>query len=176
MTAPRLFLIVVLSLVTAAAAQQPTPSPQAPQAPPPPACEGPEFRQFDFWLGSWRVVNAKEEPAGASEVSRVSDGCAVWEQWQGKPPGMSLNYFDRADGAWHQVWVGGGGGILHLKGGLENGVMVMTGGDRKTPQGIVRDRMRWTPHPDGSVVQEWEISTDGGKTWRPSYSGRYRKR
>lgn len=171
MKAPHLLPCAILSLAVAAAAQQPP-------SPPPPACESPEFRQFDFWLGSWTVTDPKDQTVGASEISRVADGCAVREQWQGSKglAGTSLNYYDKADSAWHQIWVGGGGMILHLKGGLQNGAMVMTGGDRQTPRGTVRDRIRWTPQPDGAVLQEWEMSTDGGKTWQPSFSGRYRKR
>ncbi|HEX6898869.1 MAG TPA: hypothetical protein VF789_04115 [Thermoanaerobaculia bacterium] len=183
------FLCAALSLAVTAGAQQapappaapPSPSPQAQPAappPPPPRCEGPEYRQFDFWLGSWTVLNPKDLPAGLSEITRVSSGCAIQEKWQGTMggDGSSLSYFSRGDKSWHQVWVGPDGMVLHLKGGLQDGAMVLAGDDRQTPQGVVRDRIRWTPQPDGMVLQEWESSKDGGKTWQKSFSGRYRKR
>lgn len=188
MKAPLPFLCAVLSLAVTAGAQQApappaapqsSPSPQAqPATPPPPPsrCEGPEHRQFDFWLGSWQVLNPKGEPSGFSEISKAAGGCVILERWLGGDGGVSLNYYSRIDSVWHQVWVGRDGGALYLKGGLQNGAMVMTGEDRQTPRGITRDRIRWTPLPEGDVLQEWEVSSNGGKTWEKAFSGRYRKR
>src|SRR4051794_23384744 len=98
-----------------AATSSPTPQPSLP-----PACTSPEFRQFDFWLGGWKVKNAQGKQVGSSEISRVSEGCAIREQWTaaGGMTGSSLNYYDAGDREWHQHWVGGDGTILHLHGGL----------------------------------------------------------
>lgn len=174
------FLGAVLSLAMAAGAQSSHSSPAQPKIPPPPppSCEGAPYRQFDFWVGSWTVLNPEDLPVGLSEITRVSGGCAIQEKWQATlgGDGTSLNYFDPTDNSWHQEWVGPNGTVLHLKGGLQDGAMVMTGGDRKSPQGIVRDRIRWTPLPGGGVLQEMEVSADGGKTWQKTFSGRYRKR
>jgi hypothetical protein len=38
-----------------------------------------------------------------------------------------------------------------------------------------RQRITWTPNPDGSVRQHWEASTDAGKTWTTSFDGLYRR-
>lgn len=189
MKAPLPLLCAVLALAGAAPAQQQAPAnpPAQPSAPPqaqqgappaPPTCNEPEFRQFDFWVGSWTVLNAKDLPIGLSEVARVSGGCAIQEKWQATMggDGMSLNYYDRGDKSWHQVWVGPGGSILHMKGGLQDGAMVLTSADQKTPRGEVRTRFRWTPQPDGIVLQESETSRDGGQTWQKGFSGRYRRR
>ncbi|HEV2846669.1 MAG TPA: hypothetical protein VG477_17575 [Thermoanaerobaculia bacterium] len=190
--APRLFLCAALSLAAAATAQQqpaPPPSGGQPSAPPaaqqpsapapaqrPSACTDPKFRQFDFWIGSWTVLNPGDQPIGTSEITRIAGGCAIHESWQGGGGGMSLNFFDPADSSWNQVWVGPDGVILRLKGGFQEGAMVLSGDDRKGRNGTVRDRLRWTPQPDGGVLQEWELSADGGKTWQKTFSGRYRKR
>ena len=171
------FLSAVLSLaVTAGAQQPPTPPPSQP-AQPPPACQTPQYRQFDFWLGSWTVMNPKELPVGLSEITRAAGGCAIQEKWQATMggDGSSLSYFDPTDNSWHQLWIGPNGGKVDLKGGLENGAMVMAG-DLTTPQGVVKQRIRWTPLPDGGVLHETEISKDGGKTWEKMFAGRYRKR
>ncbi len=184
------FLGAFLSLTVAAGAQQdaappaaqPAPPPSqaqpAPPPPPPPRCDGPQYRQFDFWLGSWTVLNPKNLPVGLNEITRAAGGCAIQEKWQATMggDGASLSYFDATDNSWHQLWIGPDGGLLHLKGGLENGAMVMTGGDHKTPRGVVRERIRWAPLPDGGVLQEMEVSADAGKTWEKVFSGRYRKR
>jgi hypothetical protein len=144
--------------------------------PPPPACVAPEFRQFDFWLGNWKVMNPQGVQVGTSEITRVSEGCAVREQWlsaRGKG-GTSINYYDAADQQWHQDWVGGDGTILHLHGGLKDGVMILSS-ETKGSKGPVTNKVSYTPLPYGKVKQEWVLSDDGGKTWRTTFLGIYEK-
>lgn len=167
-------LTAALLVIACAACADPSPSPTPTS--PPPACVSPEFRQFDFWLGHWKVTNPKGVQVGTSEITRVSEGCAVREQWlsakgQG---GTSINYYDFADQLWHQDWVGGDGTILHIHGGLKDGVMVLTG-ESKGSKGPFLNRITYTPLPEGKVKQEWAISVDGGKTWQISFLGTYEK-
>jgi hypothetical protein len=112
-----------------------------------------------------------------SEITREANGCAIRESWMPRNgnSGTSLNYFDRTTGKWHQLWVGAGGGVLHLTGALEGQAMIMRG-ERQMPQGRVMDKISYTPLPDGRVSQQWDISTDGGQTWRTTFLGFYTRR
>jgi hypothetical protein len=170
-------LLASLSLATTGWAATPTPTvTSAPASPPPPACLSPEFRQFDFWLGKWKVTNLQGQQVGTSEISRVSEGCAIREQWtsaSGKG-GMSINYYDAAENKWHQDWVGGDGTILHLRGGLKEGAMILSGESRGT-KGTVINRITWTPLPEGKVKQEWASSNNTGASWQISFVGIYEK-
>ncbi|MGI9087858.1 MAG: hypothetical protein ACR2HH_08995 [Chthoniobacterales bacterium] len=159
-----------LGLSLLAASPTPTPAPAAA----PKACTGPEFRQFDFWLGKWTVRTPDGKQAGTSEITEVSGGCAIREQWQGGSgtPGTSLNYYDPATKQWHQDWVGGDGTILHLTGGLTGTAMVLSQ-ETATASGQQINRITWTPSPDGKVQQHWETSDDGGKIWKTSFFGIY---
>jgi hypothetical protein len=161
----------MLGLVALSAAAAPTPS-----ATPPPACVSAEFRQFDFWLGSWKVMNPQGKEVGTSEISRASEGCAIREQWKSASgtSGMSINYYDADDRKWHQDWVGGDGTILHLRGELAGTAMVLTG-PSKTTKGTVLNRITWTPLPDGKVKQEWSTSGDDGQKWETAFVGLYEK-
>jgi hypothetical protein len=163
-----LFLVMSCGFAFVIAAPTPTPAP--------PACVAPEFRQFDFWIGHWKVTNPQGVQVGTSEITRVSEGCAVREQWQSArgQGGTSINYYDAADKQWHQDWVGGDGTILHIHGGLKGGIMVLTG-EAASPKGPYLNRITYTPLPEGKVKQEWSISTDGGKTWQISFLGTYEK-
>lgn len=167
---------ILLVAACALAAASPTPTPPPPGTPPPPACVAPEFRQFDFWLGRWKVTNPQGVQVGTSEITRVSEGCAVREQWTSArgASGTSLNYYDAADARWHQHWVGGDGTILHLRGGLQDGAMILTG-ESTGRQGAVSNRITWTPLADGKVKQEWAVSRDAGKTWQINFVGLYEK-
>lgn len=140
------------------------------------ACSGEEHRQFDFWRGSWDVY-ADGDLVGRNEIRRVAGGCGLEESWSGTGDsrGTSLNYYDPTDGRWHQLWVGSGGLVLRLTGGLEDGSMVLSG--ERTAEGeTLRDRITWTPAPDGGVRQLWEVSRDGGQSWSVAFDGRYRRR
>ena len=69
-----------LAFISNSWAESPTPA-SKPAPSQPPACVASEFRQFDFWLGKWRVTGPKGNQVGTSEISRVSEGCAIREQW-----------------------------------------------------------------------------------------------
>jgi len=141
----------------------------------PQACAGPEYRGFDYWLGEWSVTDPAGQVVGSNIITSVSGGCAVLESWtdaRGRT-GTSLNWYDPSSERWTQLWVGEGGMILHLEGGIVNGAMEMTA-DGKAANGTpVRNRLRWTPLEGGKVRQHWEMSTDGGATWQTSFDGTY---
>jgi hypothetical protein len=81
-------------------------------------------------VGKWKVIGPHGNQVGTSETTRVAEGCAIREQWTAArgTTGTSLNYYDAGDREWHQDWVGGDGTILHLRGELKEGAMVLTGG------------------------------------------------
>lgn len=168
-------LLASFALMATLRATSPAPA-RPPASPPPPACVAAEFRQFDFWLGKWKVNDPQGQVAGTSEISRVSEGCAIREQWTSASGagGMSINYYDAAEHQWRQDWVGGDGTILHLRGGLKGGAMILSG-ESKGTKGTVINRITWTPLPNGQVKQEWAISTNTGASWKTSFVGIYQK-
>jgi hypothetical protein len=148
----------------------------APAARPAP-CSAPEYRQFDFWLGDWDVTTPDGKPAGRNTVTRPLGDCVLQEHWRGAggTSGESYNLYDASSGRWHQRWVDGHGMLLLLDGGLVNGAMVLSGGDRNVGGKTTRDRITWRPEGD-AVHQIWEQSTDSGKTWSVVFHGIYRPR
>jgi len=164
-----------LAFISTSWAESPTPA-SNPASSQPPACVAPEFRQFDFWLGPWKVTDPKGNQVGKSVISRVSEGCAIREQWTSSTGqgGTSINYYDADNHEWHQDWVGGDGTILHLRGGLKAGAMVLSG-ESKGTKGTFINRITWTPLPDGKVRQQWETSSETGTSWKTSFVGTYEK-
>lgn len=138
-------------------------------------CRGDEYRQFDFWLGSWQVQNADGDLVGHNEIRRVAGGCALLESWRGVDggEGISINSYDADARRWTQRWVGAGV-TLWLEGGIEDGQMVLASpAARHSPQGPLLDRITWSSLEDGRVLQLWEVSSDGGTSWRPIFKGFY---
>ena len=146
----------------------------AAESAPPAPCSEPEARQFDFWLGEWEV-HAKGKVVGHNRITRIHGGCTLLEEYDtlpGRYEGRSFNYYDAADGSWHQVWVDSGGTRLHLRGGFADDRMIMAG-ERATADGPLTDRITWIDSLDGTVRQVWDQSRDGGVTWQTVFDGRY---
>jgi len=138
-------------------------------APPPPAgCGGAEHRQFDFWLGDWRVVKPDGTFAGTNHITLEYGGCVIHEHYvTGKGySGESLNIYDATRKVWHQTWVDDSGLLLTLEGRWDGHAMVLEGGGQ---------RIAWTPNADGSVRQLWESRDDKG-AWTVVFDGRYTKK
>lgn len=151
---------------------------QTPAAPPA-ACRSAEYRQFDFWIGTWNVFLPGGQMAGENRVEAIHDGCALLESWRGRggTTGNSLNSYDRSDKQWHQTWVDNSGTLLMISGGLVGRSMVLASapaGNEASP--ALMQRITWTPNDDGSVRQLWESSSDAGQTWTVQFDGRYVRR
>ncbi len=150
-------------------------------AAPPPSCQDPVHRQFDFWIGEWDVFAGPEGTAivGRNTITAVASGCALREHWVNAAgrDGHSLNGYDRETKAWTQFWIGSDGVILRLQGGLRaDGAMSMEGVLPDGKGGQQRQRIVWTPLPDGRVEQRWDTSDDDGASWQTSFLGLYRRR
>ena len=146
----------------------------APPAPPPPACQTAEYRQFDFWLGEWEVFLPNGRKAGDSRIESIAAGCALLENWSGNGgfSGKSVNMYDRIDQRWHQSWVDSSGSRLDLAGVFAEKRMVLSSAAKAGPL----QRIAWSVNDDGSVRQLWEASSDEGKTWAVQFDGKYVRR
>jgi hypothetical protein len=145
------------------------------QEAPAPGCSGSQAREFDFWIGRWEVTE-KGRPAGVNSIERILDGCALLENWTGAggSSGKSLNFFDAADGQWHQTWIDGSGGALFLAGKFTNGAMRMEGTrPASAKQPATRHRITWTPNADGTVRQLWESAPLDVEQWSVLFDGTY---
>ncbi len=141
------------------------------------ACNAPEHRQFDFWLGRWEVFTPDGKKAGDNDIEAIDGGCALIERWRGGGnfSGTSLNSWDRQARQWRQHWVDNQGGLLRLAGGRQGQRMVLEGSQPHPDKpGITRQqRIAWAPLPDGAVRQLWEQSDDQGASWTTVFDGRY---
>jgi hypothetical protein len=141
-------------------------------------CDSEKYRQFDFWIGDWTVVNADGQVVGSNRIERILGGCGLQENWRGADgsEGRSLNMFFELDGKWHQSWVDRNGGRLDLVGGRDKkGRPPLSGKMPSRQGGTALHEISWTPNGDGSVRQHWRASRDRGKTWTDLFVGVYRR-
>jgi hypothetical protein len=174
-------LAVAAWCAQSAEAQQPQPPP-AP-APPPSArapgsaCQAPEYRQFDFWVGDWDVQSPDGQLIGHNRVTLEQDGCLIIEHWAGASGGQtgtSFNYYDVRDKKWHQLYLdnsGNAGAFPAMAGNLLENRMVLVSDDKQSPV------FRWTWYvlEPGKVRQMAEASRDGQKTWKLGWDSVYVK-
>lgn len=153
---------------------------QTPPADKPRPCQSAEYRQFDFWVGRWDVFAPDGQRAGENTIEPILGGCALRESWSGRGgfTGTSLNAYDADDRRWHQSWLDNQGGRLELAGTRVGDAMVLASATpHATKPGVtLRQRITWTPQPDGAVRQLWETSEDDGATWSVAFDGRYVRR
>lgn len=150
---------------------------QSAAPPQPPACETAEHKQFDFWVGEWDVYRSDTNQLVArSLIEKLYGGCAVRENWMpiGGTGGGSLNSWRPAEKRWRQTWTDSGNNWNEYVGGIDGGLMVLTGSSAKAGGGAVPVRITYEPKPDGSVVQTGYQSADEGKTWSLTYQFVYR--
>ena len=159
-----------------------TPAPGIAQANAAPAsrCASAEYRQFDFWVGSWDVY-----PTGSSQlvahslIESVYNGCGVRENWMPlkvQNSGGSLNIYVLAEKVWRQTWIDSSGARVDFKGGLIGKAMVLEGywQDFVAPGKGALVRMTYSQASDRSVRQLGEASEDNGKSWHSSFDFTYR--
>jgi hypothetical protein len=159
----RLFPLLLLAAPGLAGQQAPAP------------CAAAEYRQFDFWVGTWNVFNPAGRQVGTNTIERTLGGCALHEQWRSAQGtrGYSYNIYDRTHGRWHQTWVDDSGNLLTIEGGLEGTRMILRGTTQNAQGAAVQNRITWTPVAADSVRQLWETSADAGRTWSVAFDGLY---
>jgi len=142
-------------------------------------CSSPKVHEFDFWIGGWTVYKFKTDTiVGYSEVTPVSGGCGIQENWRSTRDGSigtSLNKFDFSKNKWHQMWIDNSGSTLHLEGEFSGNKMVLTNVQQTRDGKSIYHRITWFNNANGTVRQLWEQSRDEGNTWVAVFHGLYKK-
>jgi hypothetical protein len=136
------------------------------------SCAGPEYRQFDFWLGDWDTYEIADtsKVVARNRVTSILGGCVLREAYEQNDGlvGESYSLWDAARGVWHQSWVTNRGTLLLLDGRREGDRMVLTGSEKAADGTASLLRGIWWV--EGKDVREKaDRSTDGGKTWTPVF-------
>jgi hypothetical protein len=98
-------------------------------------CSGPEYHQFDFWIGDWDAFDFGTSTKDAQvRVDRILDRCVIHEDYRSVDghKGESLSIYDASRKVWHQTWVTNRGQLLIIEGDVRDGAMVLAGVDRTT--------------------------------------------
>ena len=136
-----------------------------------------ESRMFDFWVGDWDVRNVQGQPAGQSSVQLLLEGCALYENWvdgQGGG-GKSLNSYNEETKQWQQFWTDQYGHVTEYRESEWIDGSLRYSAKQQLPQPALL-HMTFTPVNPDLVRQFGESSTDGGKTWTPTFDLYYHRK
>jgi tetratricopeptide (TPR) repeat protein len=135
----------------------------------------PEYRQLDFWIGEWNVVNTQgQSPAGASSIQLILDQCVILENWTGGGTGKSFNHYDTRLKKWIQDWVDSQSTSVHFEGSVDKaGIMHYYADDLDPQHKPIKRHLQFVPIDADHVRQFSQASSDGGKTWAPQYDFTY---
>ena len=146
-------------------------------------CAASEFRQMDFWVGTWDVRWNKGggTPAGAGTniITREYADCVIQEAFDGGPAtgnliGHSVSTYHAPLGKWRQTWVDNQGGYFALIGGPEGDDFVLT--SYRVSDNTPAQRMVFTDIGAHSLTWRWQRTTDSGATWSDSWVIYYTRR
>jgi hypothetical protein len=141
------------------------------QAPALPTCDGPEWKQFDFWLGDWELSYKAADGRtlrSRNKVTKILDGCVLLEQFAGAPgtrlDGHSVSTYDRNVKRWKQTWVDNSASYLDFTGGFAEEKMILVR-DAERQGKKFKQRMVWQDIRADALKWLWQRSDDGGATW-----------
>jgi hypothetical protein len=141
-------------------------------------CNTAAHRQFDFWVGRWKVYRADNDKLVAdSLIEKLYNGCAVRENWMPLHGlgGGSLNSYEPRHKRWRQFWTDSANEVHDYLGSWDGKRIVMTGTSESPAGRKARLRMTYEQLRSGDVVQTGYVSPDGGKNWKLDYKLVYRR-
>ena len=173
-----------LAIAVQAASAAPASAKPAPQPP----CSAPEFRQLDFWVGTWDLeFDNPDRSIGKAEnvISADYGGCVIVERFRqpgggtggGDYLGTSYSIYDAPTKSWRQMWVDNGGSMFDLRGGPVTGQKHSFELINVEPRGAKQATMRmiWEDVAKDRLVWRWQARQADG-TWTDSWVLRYRRR
>jgi hypothetical protein len=130
-----------------------------------------ELRQFDFWLGEWKLT--WDGGSGMNRIRPEFDGRVIVENFDGRPDislrGISVSVYDVDARAWRQTWVDSDGRYLDFVGRFRNGEMDLRREGMHDGRPALF-RMLWHDITPESLRWNWEHSSDEGVTWHTRWA------
>ena len=148
-----------------------------------------QMKQVAGMVGNYEVTGKyKMDPAsdwieftGTAEYSMTLDGAALMmhfhSEMMGMPfAGMGVLCYSREYKQWQNMWIDNMGGAMSIyTGDMKDGKMVLTGTEKWQGQEY-QAKTTTSNMTDKGFDWNYEISTDGGKTYVPSMEMHYTKK
>lgn len=140
------------------------------------------LKAFDFWVGEWEAhwIDANgNEIIGENRIEKIMGGSVFQEHFSDTSTGFLggiLSVFSPADSLWHQAWADNSGGYIDLVGIIEKDIRIFQTRPVVSGDNTIIRRMLFYNIGPKSFDWDWEISTDGDKTWALRWRIKYIKK
>ena len=170
------------AIIAASVALAPRPATAQSRPAAPPCATDSDYQRLAFWVGDWEVLDSTGAHYATQRVHAVIDGCAITAEWTGRvgDRGISLSAFDRRTAEWRQVYVSNQVPVP-LSVMLRRSDPSYAGpGIRFVPLveptagGGSQTRVTVLPTGDHRVMELFETTRDGGKTWQVVFKAEHR--
>jgi len=148
-----------------------------------PPCSAPEFRQMDFWLGTWDVrwdaIGNVPAGQGTNVIMPMLGDCVIREAFDGGASvgglvGHSVSVYHAPARMWRQTWVDNQGGYFALTGGPDGeGRFILT--NTRISDNAPHLRMVFEDIAENSLIWRWQRSADG-QAWSDAWVIHYVRR
>lgn len=141
-----------------------------------PCATNPENRQFDYWLGNWKIGAPGSSGNAHSTVSLSLDKCLVVENWDGGRGHTGENIFGYSadDKSWYGMFADNEGRVhVFTSGKVETGSAEFEGTSHGPNGETVLNRVKVVRVSPDKVEQIWEKSSDNGASWNIVFRGEY---
>jgi len=130
-------------------------------------------READFLPGSYDVSAGPGVPVGEATIDTDLSNCLFVEHFRsrGGLEAVAFTYYDGWVDGWFRIYVDNQGERLALRGAVSDGILILQGTEG-TRAGDVEVKLTWSVQGSG-LRQVWEVSDDGGSTWRQTATLRY---
>jgi hypothetical protein len=137
------------------------------------ACDAPEHRALDFWLGDWIVKDAGRAVA-RSRIERGPGGCGIVEHYRQDDgyEGTSLSFYDGALRRWRQTWIDSTGAVGEFSGVPSAGALEFSGETHRADGTRIQRRMTLVREAQGGVRQTSFAGREGAAL-KPHYELHY---
>jgi len=149
----------------------------------PAPCQEAEYRQLDFWVGTWDLTWANpdgSEGQGVNVISRSPFGaCVITEQFDGNPglkfKGMSVSTYSKPHKRWRQTWVDDQGSYISLYGELQDDGTFQLDMERLDDVGPF-NRMIFEDIQADSLTWRWQGKAKSDDPWADQWVIQYARR
>ena len=139
-------------------------------------CANTEHKEFDFWLGNWKIGAPGSSATAHSVVTASLDQCLIVENWDGGRghSGQNLFGYSADDNTWYGMFADNEGRVhVFTSGKVSAGAAEFEGTSRGQNGETVLNRVQIVRQDPNRVEQTWQKSTDNGKTWNTVFRGEY---
>lgn len=145
----------------------------------PAPCTAPECSQFSFWLGEWRLTY-NDTAHASNSITLEMNGCLIHEHFHDPSNGYageSWSMYNAAKKRWQQTWVDNQGAYITLEGTFLDGRMILYTEPALQPDGTKKqNRMMFYNIAPDQFDWDWDLTTDGGKTWQNKWRIHYTRK